>query len=248
MKRLRRSWIIPALIGLIGVSAGLILGTWQLGRMEWKAALIAEAERKLLSDPVAIPETVDPVRDKLLRVQAVGYIERRELHVIASMKRYGPGFRVITTMELAKDGERTGRRIMVDLGFVPERLKHLSDREPTSKRLQKRLPKDQVVGLLYWPDEVDGWTPPPDKDRNIWFARDVDAMAEELGAEPVLLIAQSHPDGRIPLPRPPGVDIPNRHLEYVVTWYSLAGIWFVMSLIWLRSSLRARRGGQGPET
>ena len=87
MKRLRRSWIIPALIGLIGVTAGLVLGTWQLGRMEWKATLIAEAERKLLSDPVPIPDVVDPTRDKLLRVQAIGYIERRELHVIGAMKR-----------------------------------------------------------------------------------------------------------------------------------------------------------------
>lgn len=248
MKRLRRSWFIPALIGLIGVSAGLFLGTWQLGRMEWKATLIAEAERKLLSEPVPMPETVDPVRDKLLRVAAIGYLERREIHVIGSMKMYGPGFRVITTMDLAEDGKRTGRRIMVDLGFVPERFKHLSDRKPTSRRLQKRFPRDQVIGLLYWPDETDGWTPPPDLERNIWFARDVAAMAAELGAEPVLLIAQTHPDGRIPLPRPPGVDIPNRHLEYVVTWYALAAIWAVMSLIWLRSSLRTRQDGQGSGT
>ena len=238
----RRSWIFPVVFGVTGVAALLTLGTWQLGRMAWKAEIIAEAETKLLSDPVPIPDQVDPVRDRLLRIEAVGYLERRELHVISSMKVFGPGFRVVTTMDLARDGKRSGRRILVDLGFVPERLKSLAGREPPSVRLQKRHPADRVVGLLYWPDEKDGWTPEPDRARNIWFARDVPAMAAELGVEPVLLVAQSHPDGDVPLPRPPGVDIPNRHLEYVMTWYGLAAVWTVMSLVWLRSTQRARRG------
>lgn len=241
MSRRRRSWLFPAVFGAAGAAVLLALGTWQLGRMEQKAAIIAQAETRLRADPVAVPASVDPERDKLLRVEAVGYLERRELHVLSSMKIFGPGYRVITTIDLAPDGRRTGRRILVDLGFVPERMKSLIDREPSSIRLRKRHPTDRVVGLLYWPDEADGWTPAPDRERNIWFARDVAAMAQELGAEPVLLIAQSHPDGDIPLPRPPGVDIPNRHLEYVLTWYGLAMVWAVMSLIWLRATLRARR-------
>ena len=240
MANARRPWLFPALFGLVGVAIGVTLGTWQLNRLEWKAGLIAEAEARLKAAPVAIPDEVDPTRDKLLRVEAVGYIERREIHVLTSMRAYGPGFRVIAPMELARDGVRTGRRIMVDLGFVPERLKHLSDRDPPSRRLQKRLPKDRVVGLLYWPDEKDGWTSPPDLEQNIWFARDVLEMAAALKTEPVLLIAQAHPDDRIPLPRPPGVDIRNRHLEYVFTWYGMAVVWAVMSLVWLRSTRRGR--------
>lgn len=238
----RRTWIFPVVFWITGVAVFLALGTWQLGRMDWKAAIIAEARTKIEADPVAIPNQVDPVRDRLLHVAAVGYLERRELHMISSMKAFGPGFRVITTMDLARDGERTGRRILVDLGFVPERMKSLTDREPTSIRLQKRHPTDRVVGLLYWPDETDGWTPEPDRERNIWFARDVATMAVELGAEPVMLVAQSHPDGNIPLPQPPGIDIPNRHLEYVLTWYGLAAVWTAMSLIWLRARLRTRGG------
>ena len=240
MANRRRSWLFPALFGVLGVAILLWLGTWQLGRMTEKAQLIADAEMKLAADPVAIPDAVDPQRHNLLRVEAIGYLERRELHVLISIKPFGPGFRVITTMDLARDGKRTGRRILVDLGFVPERLKSLADRQPPSRRLQKRHPADRVVGLLYWPDEKDGWTPEPDRGRNIWFAREVTELAAELGAEPILLVAQSHPDGNIPLPRPPGVNIPNRHLEYVMTWYGLAAVWTIMSLIWLRATLRRR--------
>ena len=105
----RRPWLFPALFGLVGVAIGVTLGTWQLNRLEWKAGLIAEAEARLKAAPVAIPDEVDPTRDKLLRVEAVGYIERREIHILTSMRAYGPGFRVIAPMELARGGVRTGR-------------------------------------------------------------------------------------------------------------------------------------------
>ncbi len=240
MTSLRRSWIVPALFGGIGFCILIALGTWQWQRLAWKEAIIAEAAEKMKAAPVALPAVIDPKRDSLLRVSVTGYLERREIHILTSTKAAGPGFRVITTMALAEDDTRTGRRIMVDLGFVPEHLKSLMDRDPPSRRLQKRHPRDKVTGLLYWPDERDGWTPDPNREKNIWFARDVAQLAEEFGVEPVLLIAESHPDGKVPQPRPPGHNIPNRHLQYVFTWYGMALIWAVMSIIWMRATLRER--------
>ena len=113
--------------------------------------------------------------------------------VITSIKTRGPGFRVIVPMELGVDTESTGRKIMVDMGYVPEKWKNLFDR-PDSVRTKKRFYKDKVVGVLRWPNETDSYTPPPDKERGIWFARDVEAMAAALGTEPVLIVAESHPD------------------------------------------------------
>ena len=235
-----RSLLFPALFGIMGVAILVALGTWQLQRLDWKRGIIAEAEQKMAAEPVPVPASVDPGRDHRLHVTATGYLERAEIHVLMSTKASGPGYRVIVPMELARDDRRTGRRIMVDLGFVPERLKSLADREPPSVRLQKRHPRDRVTGYLYWPDEVDSFTPPPDRGRDIWFARDVAAMAEELGTEPVLLVSATHPDGDLPRPMPPGIDIPNRHLEYVLTWYGLAIVWATMTLIWIRRLRRSR--------
>jgi surfeit locus 1 family protein len=98
-----------------------------------------------------------------------------------------------------------------------------------------------VRGNLHWPDEVDGFTPEADPVRNIWYARDVAALAAHLDTEPVLVIARSLsvPDGSIePLP----VDtsgIPNDHLNYAITWFSLAALWLGMTLYLL---WRIRRG------
>jgi surfeit locus 1 family protein len=124
-----------------------------------------------------------------------------------------------------------GRRILVDRGFLPE-----------DQRSQPRIATAaRLSGTLHWPDEVDSFTPPPDAARAIWFARDVPAMAAALQTEPVLVVArEATGDGITPLP----VDtqgIPNNHLNYAVTWFSLAAVWAGMTLL-LLWRIRQRTG------
>ena len=241
MRGLRTVWA-PVILGVVGVGIALTLGVWQLQRLEWKRALIAELEERMKAAPteMAAPETITRAKDHMRRVKVTGWISGTELHVIHSIKRFGPGFRVIAPMNVPKSLSEKGPKILVDLGFVPERFKSLVSREP-KVRLKKRLPRDEVQGFLYWPDEVDGWTPEPDEKRGIWFARDVDAMAKRLGTLPVMLVAERHPDGKWPMPLPPGVDLPNRHLEYVITWFSLAFAWTIMAFVWWRAERRRAR-------
>lgn len=76
---------------------------------------------------------------------------------------------------------------------------------------------------------MDSFTPEPDKSNNIWFARDVPKMAAALGTEPVLLIAKSKTDPNV-VPLPVDTEgIPNDHLQYAITWFSLALIWAAMT-------------------
>ena len=234
MARRRKSFVFPILFGVVGTAVLSALGFWQMQRLEWKEALIADIEARMAADPVAMPDKPVPDDDRLLRVAISGKMDAREIHVISSVKMLGPGFRVIVPMELGEWKDGTGRWILVDLGFVPERLKDPKTREETSARWKPRLYQDKVVGLLHWPKEVDSFTPEPDVQKNIWFARDVSKMAEWLNTDPVMVVAEKHPDGDWPRPRPPGVGVPNRHLEYALTWFGLAIVWVVMTVIWVR--------------
>ena len=108
---------------------------------------------------------------------------------------------------------------MVDRGFV---------RSP-----QKVTPRStgamEITGNLHWPDERDGYTPPNEPDKNYYYARDVDVMAQALGAEPILIIARSITDPGV-TPMPVTADgIPNDHFEYAMTWFLLAATWIVMT-------------------
>ncbi|HSF93775.1 MAG TPA: SURF1 family protein [Thermohalobaculum sp.] len=213
--------------GLAGTSVLAALGVWQLQRLEWKQALIATLEARLAATPVAVPADPDRQRDAFLRVRAEGKIGANALHVLTSLKPLGPGFRVIAPLALAD-----GRRVLADLGYVPE----------AEKNTRLRPASGAVVGALYWPDETDGFTPAPDRAANIWFARDLEAMAAALEAEPLMIVAETHPLGDWPKPLRLGINLPNDHLQYALTWFSLAVIWAVMSTMLVRRE-RRRLGG-----
>ncbi len=201
------------IFGLAGLAVLVSLGTWQVQRLAWKKGVLADIEARIAADPVPLPQAVDPDADRYLPVELSGEMLPGEIHVLVSVKQVGPGYRIIAPF---RTGDRT---ILVDRGFVPT----------TAKQAERRIGPMQVVGNLHWPDEIDGYTPDPDRAGNIWFARDVPALADALGAEPVLLVARSQTDPAItPLP----VDtagIPNDHLQYAVTWFGLALVWAAMT-------------------
>ncbi len=215
---------VPVLIGVVGCAILIALGTWQLRRLEWKEAILADIDARIVAVPIALPETIDPVTDRYMPVTVSGVLGGQELHVLTSVQDVGPGYRVISALT---SGER---RVMVDLGFVPEADKDLS-------RMAEGV---TVTGNLHWPDETDGWTPAPDAARSIWFARDVEAMAEALGTEPVLVVARdvsgtvSGADLGVTVLPIDSAGIANDHLNYAITWFSLAAVWAVMAgaLIW----------------
>jgi surfeit locus 1 family protein len=215
------------IFGFAGAAVLIWLGVWQVQRLAWKEAVLANIEARITAPPVALPEQPDPVRDKYLPVIASG-TARPGLRVLVSVKQQGPGYRMISVLETG------GRRVLLDRGFLKleEKTDVAGPQEIT------------VIGNLHWPDEVDGFTPEPDPKTGLWFARDVPAMAAELGTEPVLIVARKiEPSPDATTPMPVGIDgIPNDHLNYALTWFSLAFIWLVMTGYYLWRNAPMRKG------
>jgi len=213
--------IAPLLVGLLGVAVLVSLGVWQLQRLEWKRGILAEIGARLAATPVPVPEIPDPVADRYLRVRAEGTLRPGEIHVYTGGPGGGVGYRIVAPLQLAD-----GRRILVDRGFAPIEAKDAA-RPPGPLA---------VTGNLVWPD--DG-PPAPDRARNIWTGRDVALMAADLGTAPVLVVAAEAEPGGGPVPLPVSVAIPNDHLGYAVTWFGLAAVWTLMTVLWL---WRIKRG------
>ena len=210
--------------GLGGVAILVSLGVWQLQRLDWKLGVIAELEAKLSAPPAPLPADPTEAEDEYTRVAVSGRFLPGELHLLTSIRPWGPGFRVIAPFETD-----TGRRVLVDRGYVPEARKD-APRDPGAA---------EVTGALLWPDDAGWFTPDPDRDANIWFAREPGPMAEALGTEPLLIVAETRAgEGEFPAPRPATANLRNHHLEYALTWFSLAAIWAVMTAVLL---LRLRR-------
>ena len=214
-----RRMIAPLVFGILGVAILVSLGVWQVQRLGWKTAIIADIEARLAAAPVAVPEDPRPEADQYLRVRAEGAIEPGELDVYTSAPGQGVGYRVIVPLRLGD-----GRRILLDRGFVPI----------GEKDAPRHVGPIVVEGSLAWPRETDRFTSPPDRAKNIWFARDVPLMAEALGTLPVMLVTASSDDPGQPMPLPVTVDIPNNHLGYAIQWFGMALVWALMTgyLLW----------------
>jgi surfeit locus 1 family protein len=218
--------ILFVIFGLAGLGILLFLGTWQLQRLTWKEGVLAQIESRVGATPVALPAMPDPKADRYLPVAISGEMLEGEVHVLVSVKQVGPGYRVISSMEVGD------RYVLVDRGFISLEAKDTS----------RATGPMEVVGNLHWPDEIDGFTPEADVDANIWFAREVDQLAALLGTEPVLVIARSKTDpGITPLPVST-TGIPNDHLQYAITWFSLAVVWAAMIVYFLRRSRNHPKG------
>jgi surfeit locus 1 family protein len=210
----------PLLLGLAGVAVLVALGLWQVERLRWKTAVIAEIEQRIAADPAPLPADPDPEADRYRPVVVEGAFGDGEIHVLTSRKDIGAGYRLIAPFRTD-----AGRTILVDRGFVPQDRKEAPRPAPPAPQ--------QVAGNLHWPEETDLFTPENDRLRNIWFARDVAVMAAALGTEPVLLVART-PTGEEVVPLPVGtVGIPDNHLSYAITWFALAAVWAGMTLLWL---------------
>lgn len=210
---MRRLWL-PLVFGLGGFAILVSLAVWQVQRLAWKEALISQISARMAAPASDVPEDPQEGRDGFLTVVTTGAFTGGALHVLTSAKPEGPGFRVVSPFETVD-----GRRLMVDRGYIPEAEKDtVFAKGPL-----------QITGTLLWPNETDGFTPDPNLTRNIWFARDLPRMAEALGTEPILIVASQPTGTPSPRPRRVGVNLPNNHLQYAITWSLLAVFWLAMT-------------------
>src|SRR5690606_13727473 len=142
------------------------------------------------------------------------------------------GFYVYTPLELTD-----GRLVLVNRGFVPYELK-----EP-STRVQ-----GQVEGIVYVTGlaraELDGKpsaiVPDNDLTKNVFYWKDLQAMAETTGVgqpEDYLRLFIDANDTANPGGLTVGgvtmISMPNSHLEYALTWYSLAAVLVGVLGVWV---------------
>lgn len=206
--------------GLGGASILVGLGIWQVQRLAWKQELLARIEAEIAAPPVPLAEALAPEFRRYAPVELTGQFGEEHIRMLASRKSIGPVYRIIRPFTVEGQGA-----VLVDTGWQPQ-----SADVEGAPRVRLTL-----LGNLDTPIEADGFTPGPDAASNIWFARDVPAMAEALGTDPVLVVLRDAPEidlGVTPWPVD-SAGIPNDHLQYAITWFSLAAIWVVMTAVFV---------------
>ena len=199
------------------------LGVWQVKRLAWKEDLLARVAALQASPAKPLGQVLDSVAHGadagFTRVVAdcPGLAAAPFLEVY-SVRDSGAGSRLVSACKVSSMSYGS---ILVDRGFVPDTV---SARPPVDASSTAPL---HMIGVLRAPDRPSFVTPKNDVAGNRWYSRDVPAMAKALGARapaPLTLMAEtsSNPDWRALDPTPLPSEIPNRHLEYALTWFGLA--------------------------
>jgi surfeit locus 1 family protein len=231
----RRPRLVPTLITIVIVLVCSGLGVWQLERLQWKRGLIAAREAAVAAPPVAPPQNLEQARGMEFRhVTDEGtFLNDKELYLGATSPHGGAaGFDVLTPLR-----EADGRIVFVNRGFVPSERK-----DPNTRRAGQLEGTVRITGLLRVPhDKKPSWFLPDNRpDLNYWFWIDLPAMAKVDGlgrAAPFYIDADETPNpGGWPQGGLTRVRLPNHHLQYALTWFSLAAALLVIYVLYHRQT------------
>ncbi|MHB2166978.1 SURF1 family protein [Alsobacter sp. R-9] len=249
--RSRLFFLVPALFTLVGVGLLVALGAWQVERGGAKKRLIARVEQRVNEAPRPLPPeaawaALSPKEYEYLRVTAQGTFRHdleARMHGLRQPDRPGQptlqGFYILTPLQLAD-----GSTIIVNRGFVPTERG-----DPATRAAGQVAGPQTVTGLLRAP-EVRGWfVPENDPAKNVWFTRDPGAIAAARGltrVAPFVLEADATPvPGGLPVGGNTRISFPDNHLQYAITWFTLAIGLIVVFVVWLRQQARKPPEAEG---
>jgi surfeit locus 1 family protein len=238
MMRGFRPHLVPTLFTIPVVLLCAALGVWQLQRLEWKRGLIAQREAALTAAPVAPPRTIAEARALEFHpvVDAGVFLHDKEIFLGAIGPKGAAGFDVLTPLR-----EPGGRILFVNRGFVPTEIK-----DPARRAAGQLAGTVRVAGLLRLaPDNKPGWFVPDNRpDINYWFWIDLPAITavDRLSnAAPFYIDADATANpGGWPRGGVTRLALPNNHLQYAITWFSLAVAALVIYLLSQRGGAQER--------
>jgi surfeit locus 1 family protein len=136
---------LPVFLALLG------LGTWQVQRMHWKDALIAERAAELAAPPIEAAQIGPGLEFRRVRATG-GFLNDRTIFLEGRTHQGEPGYHAVTPLAL-----RAGGTVPVDRGWVRTRTPPPATGEAV------------VDGIVRKGGKPSGWTPDNDPARNVWF-------------------------------------------------------------------------------
>ena len=224
----------PALLVLVG------LGVWQVQRLAWKDAMLADlaAKQTAAAMDIATLDRNDQAGENIdyLPVAFSGtYVGSKELRLYW-VHEGEAGWRLTVPVQLSD-----GSVVLLDRGFVTQSVLDRLIPPSGPVNITGRALREKAQGVF---------TPDNEPANNVWYWRDVAAMAQALGVNParvkpyVILADRSGGDESWPLALATPPRIENRHLGYAITWFGLAaclvGVYGAYMVSMLRSTKRGR--------
>jgi surfeit locus 1 family protein len=230
----------------VGVTC-IVLGAWQLDRLEERRTANAVQATRFEQDPIPLPDLVAAAGGDLesleyRRATFTGTFDQSQEVLVRSQVRDGrAGFDVVTPMV------GSGKTVLVNRGWVPLEF----DEAPVAAATPPAESVD-VTGVVR-PSEPATATSPDDGSGSATVSRiDIPLLEERLGVDllPVYLEVIGETSAtQLPIPAPaPDFGDEGPHLNYAIQWFSFAVVGAVGYGFLLRRAIRTRSAGGGGES
>ncbi|XP_076661274.1 surfeit locus protein 1 [Halictus rubicundus] len=218
---------------LLSIPIGtFLLGTWQVQRRKWKLNLLQNLNDRIYHEPLELPAELEQLEEMEyypFKVKGTFLYDQefpiglRSLIVDGDSSAQGSlvgnkdaqkGYYIITPFKLL-DRDLT---ILVNRGWIPKTLKNSTARQYTQVKGEV-----EIIGVLRSNESRPQFVPKNSPKEDIWYYRDVNAMAEIAGTAPIYLEMKSDKNfPKYPIGSQTNVKLRNEHLSYIITWYSLS--------------------------
>lgn len=236
---LRGWWIAKHLFALVILATLIVLGFWQLDRLEQRRAANATRLAALAQPALPLTPATDPATVIGRRVVVSGVFRNEESVVLRGRRSDSgvDGVHLLTPLQI----EGSEYAVLVDRGWLPSAqgaTTAYAVTRPVTIEGIAQAPQLRPDSPLAGRD-----LPLPGETRiNAWLRVDVPAIQQQVGAPLLPLFIEQLPDGSTSLPRPPD---PYRldegpHLSYALQWFTFAGIIGVGYLLLLRQEVQRR--------
>ncbi|MEE6505323.1 hypothetical protein FKM82_005496 [Ascaphus truei] len=216
----------------------------QVQRRKWKLKLIEELEARVTAKPIPLP--TDPAELRTLEycpVKVRGYFDHSKELYILPRSLVNPEREAQEAGSLSSSAQSgahvitpfycidLGITILVNRGFISRKRMN-----PDTRTKGQVSDEVELVGIVRLTETRKPFVPENDPQRNRWHFRDLDAMAQVTGAEPILIDADlksTVPGG--PIGGQTRVTLRNEHMQYIVTWYGLCA---ATTYMWCKKFIR----------
>ena len=188
------------------ISLLILLGSWQLYRLNWKLDLIAEIENSLKNNPIELSKAD---KKNYLRIKTSGLVDFNKQIYLYNLNDSGnPGFEVVNPIIV--DNEN----YLINRGWIPFDKKN----QPEINLFDE----NNIIGTLKLQSKANSFKPENDIEKNYWFTLDRNDIFSYTGKNFSKYIIYTGGDYKTPKPKVITADISNNHKKYAITWFSMA--------------------------
>jgi len=184
------------------------LGTWQVYRLQWKLNLINEINYGLNSEPI-LYSNANVINYQKVKFNGIFDFEK-QIYLYSLNNKGAPGYDIITPLKM-----NSNEILLVNRGWIK---KDVRDNKSINS-----INSNSFEGIIKKITKPNPFKPENDIKNNIWYSLKLEDLESFTGYKlnNFVLYLQNNQNNLVKN-KIVSPDLPNNHLKYAITWYSVA--------------------------